>query len=43
LDAARDYPVKAGCSVVRWEGKGKCCYMQEPFGFTFDLYEEKGL
>lgn len=40
LDKARDRLIKAGCKVVRWEGKGKCCFMSDPFGFIFNLYEE---
>jgi len=23
-----------------WEGKGKDCYMRDPFGLTFNLWEE---
>lgn len=30
----------AGCEVVRWEGRGGCCYMKDPFGFVFNLYED---
>jgi catechol 2,3-dioxygenase-like lactoylglutathione lyase family enzyme len=29
-----------GCEVVLWEGKGKPCYMRDPFGFVFNLWEE---
>jgi len=30
-----------GCKVLKWEGAGKDCYMQDPFGMTFNLWEEK--
>jgi catechol 2,3-dioxygenase-like lactoylglutathione lyase family enzyme len=40
LEAARDELVANGCEVVRWEGKGKNCYIRDPFGFMFNLWEE---
>ena len=40
LEAARAELVTAGCSVIRWEGKGGCCYLQDPFGFWFNLWED---
>ena len=40
LDAARDRLVSKSCRVIKWEGKGKDCYMQDPFGMIFNLWEE---
>lgn len=40
LDAARDELVAAGCRVIKWEGKGKDCYIRDPFGTTYNLWEE---
>lgn len=40
LEKAREELLIAGCTVVRWEGKGQCCYMQDPFGFWFNLWED---
>lgn len=40
VEAAKDELLKAGCKIVRWEGKDGCCYMSDPFGFIFNLYEE---
>ena len=40
LDAARDRLVSKGCRVIKWEGKGKDCYIQDPFGMIFNLWEE---
>jgi predicted enzyme related to lactoylglutathione lyase len=40
LEAARDHLMAAGCRVIRWEGKGKTCYMRDPFGTLFNLWEE---
>lgn len=40
LEAARAELTANGCTVVRWEGKGGCCYLADPFGFLFNLYEE---
>ncbi len=40
LDAAKDMLVSKGCRVVVWEGKGARCYVRNPFGFLFNLYED---
>jgi catechol 2,3-dioxygenase-like lactoylglutathione lyase family enzyme len=40
LEAARIELEANGCKVIRWEGKGKPCYIKDPFGFLFNLYEE---
>ncbi len=40
VEKAKEELLQAGCEVVRWEGKGGCCYMRDPFGFVFNLYEE---
>jgi catechol 2,3-dioxygenase-like lactoylglutathione lyase family enzyme len=39
LDAAREELIAAGCRVIRWEGKGKDCYIRDPFGTTYNLWE----
>jgi catechol 2,3-dioxygenase-like lactoylglutathione lyase family enzyme len=39
LDAARADLESKGCTVLRWEGKGKQCYMRDPFGNVFNLYQ----
>ena len=40
LDASRDRLVSKGCRVIKWEGKGKDCYLKDPFGMIFNLWEE---
>ncbi len=40
LEAARDELVASGCEVVRWRGKGQDCYIRDPFGVMFNLWEE---
>ena len=40
LEAARETLVANGCKVLRWRGKGQDCYIQDPFGVTFNLWEE---
>lgn len=40
LEAAREHLVAAGCRVIRWEGKGKPCYIRDPFGTLFNLWEK---
>lgn len=33
------HPEVKGCQVVVWEGGGKPCYMRDPYGFVFNLWE----
>lgn len=40
LEAAREELVAAGCRVIKWEGKGQDCYIRDPFGTTFNLWED---
>lgn len=40
LDEARRELEANGCEVVRWEGKGKTCYVRDPFGFMFNVWED---
>ncbi|MBT3313447.1 MAG: VOC family protein [Anaerolineae bacterium] len=40
LEEARDYLVKNGCKVLRWRGKRQDCYIQDPFGVIYNLWEE---
>ena len=41
VEEARHHLEKYGCSVVKWEGKGNDCYMRDPFGLVFNLWEKK--
>ena len=41
VEEARHHLEKHGCSVVKWEGKGNDCYMRDPFGLVFNLWEKK--
>ena len=40
LEAAREVLVANGCKVLRWKGKGQDCYVQDPFGVRFNIWEE---
>jgi predicted enzyme related to lactoylglutathione lyase len=40
LEAAREVLVANGCKVLRWKGKGQDCYIQDPFGVIFNIWEE---
>jgi catechol 2,3-dioxygenase-like lactoylglutathione lyase family enzyme len=40
LDVAREELLNAGCEIIRWSGKGKPCYMKDPFGLVFNVFEE---
>jgi hypothetical protein len=39
LEKARDTLEFNGCKVLRWRGKGKDCYIQDPFGVIFNIWE----
>ncbi|MEM7348648.1 MAG: VOC family protein [Chloroflexota bacterium] len=41
LEQAREELVALGCPVLRWRGKGQDCYIQDPFGVIFNVWEEK--
>jgi catechol 2,3-dioxygenase-like lactoylglutathione lyase family enzyme len=40
LEAAREKLVAHGCKVLRWRGKGQDCYVEDPFGVIYNLWEE---
>ena len=40
LDAARTELVSHGWTVEVWEGKGGRCYMKDPFGLYFNLWQQ---
>ncbi|WP_163100416.1 VOC family protein [Peribacillus alkalitolerans] len=41
LEEAKQYLVDNGFVIVRWEGKGKDCYVRDPFGMVFNVWEER--
>ena len=40
LEEARQKLVANGCKILRWRGKGQDCYVKDPFGVIFNLWEE---
>ena len=40
VEEAKSELVKAGCHVVRWEGAGRPCYLRDPFGLMFNVYQK---
>jgi predicted enzyme related to lactoylglutathione lyase len=40
LEQAREELVANGCKVLRWRGKGQDCYVKDPFGVIFNLWQE---
>jgi catechol 2,3-dioxygenase-like lactoylglutathione lyase family enzyme len=40
LEEARKTLEANGCKVLRWRGKGGDCYVQDPFGVIFNIWEE---
>jgi len=39
LEKAREILEANGCKVLRWRGKGQDCYIQDPFGVIFNIWE----
>ncbi len=42
LESAREELLANGCEVLRWRGKGQDCYIRDPFGVIFNLWEQPG-
>jgi catechol 2,3-dioxygenase-like lactoylglutathione lyase family enzyme len=42
LEDAREELLAHGCEVIRWRGKGQDCYIRDPFGVIFNLWEKQG-
>lgn len=40
LEAAKKLLVANGCKVLRWKGKGQDCYVQDPYGVIFNIWED---
>jgi predicted enzyme related to lactoylglutathione lyase len=43
VQEAKKELLEAGCQIVSWEGEGRRCYMKDPFGFIFNVYEEPNI
>lgn len=41
LSQAKNYLLENGFTIIRWEGKGKDCYVKDPNGMVFNVWEEK--
>ncbi|MEJ2551097.1 MAG: VOC family protein [Anaerolineales bacterium] len=39
LERARKELVAHGCEVLRWRGKSQDCYVRDPFGVIYNLWE----
>lgn len=42
LEQAREELLASGCQVIRWRGRGQDCYVRDPFGVTYNLWEKPG-
>lgn len=40
LEEARKTLEANGCKVLRWRGKGQDCYIQDPYGVIFNIWEK---
>ena len=41
LEEARVYFESNGCKILRWRGKGQDCYIEDPFGVRYNVWEKK--
>ncbi len=41
LDEAKKILSENGCRIIRWEGLGKDCYIEDPFGVKFNIWQKK--
>jgi predicted enzyme related to lactoylglutathione lyase len=39
LEAAKQVLLANGCKVLRWKGKSQDCYIEDPFGVRFNIWE----
>ncbi|MEQ9232289.1 MAG: hypothetical protein RIF46_16525 [Cyclobacteriaceae bacterium] len=39
LDDAKEYFQANGCKILKWEGKGRDCYIEDPFGIRYNVWE----
>ena len=40
LEKAREVLEANGCEILRWRGRGQDCYVKDPFGVIFNIWEE---
>jgi predicted enzyme related to lactoylglutathione lyase len=40
LEATKEKLLQEGCEIVRWEGQGGCCFMRDPHGLCFNLWQD---
>jgi predicted enzyme related to lactoylglutathione lyase len=41
LEEARKHLEENGCKILRWRGKGQDCYIEDPFGARYNIWEQK--
>lgn len=39
LDEAKKILTDNGCKIIRWEGLRKDCYIEDPFGVKFNIWQ----
>ena len=40
IEKAREELIANGCKIVRWDGNGKLCYIRDPFGLMYNIWED---
>jgi predicted enzyme related to lactoylglutathione lyase len=43
LEETRDRLLANGCKIIIWKGKGQDCYIQDPFGVIYNLWEDENM
>lgn len=41
LDEAKKILLENGCRIIRWKGLGQDCYIEDPFGVKFNIWQSK--
>ena len=41
LEEAKMHLLANGCTILRWEGVGKDCYIEDPFGLRFNIWQQE--
>lgn len=40
VETAKTYLQKHGCKILHWQGAGKACIIEDPFGVKYNLWQD---
>lgn len=41
VEDARVYLEENGCKILHWDGAGKTCFVEDPFGIRFNIWQDE--